>query len=84
MSFLAGEFFGRPRAMYPRFVRLFMLPCVAYPVIALFLARNWLLQTHDYIDRPDVPSQMAREIKSRLDAGMRFIWEITIPSSTLY
>ena len=69
VSFLAGEFFGRSKASYPEFSRIFMRPRVAFPVLAFCLAGNWMLQKHDYIDRPDVPSQMAREIKSRLDAG---------------
>ncbi len=69
VSFLAGEFFGRPGEAYPRFVRFFTASRATYWLVGLMVVGNWLLQKRDYIDRPDVPAQMAREIKKRQDPG---------------
>ena len=43
-----------------------MRPKTAYTLLGLLVLANWFLQKKDYIDRPDAPARVARELQATL------------------
>jgi 4-amino-4-deoxy-L-arabinose transferase-like glycosyltransferase len=66
LSMLAGEFFALPRPLKPAFIGALLRPKTAYTLLGLLVLANWFLQKKDYIDRPDAPARVARELQATL------------------
>lgn len=69
-ALLAGEFFAAGRSdVLPRRLRPLLQRRVGYPLLALLILGNVLLQKKDYFDKPDYPRIISNWLRERIQPG---------------
>lgn len=69
-ALLAGEFFATGRSdVLPRWLRPLLHRRVGYPLLALLILGNVLLQKKDYFDKPDYPRIISHWLRERMQPG---------------
>lgn len=66
LSMLAGAFFELPLSERPAFSRVLFGRRWGMALLAVVVLANWYFQKKDYIDRPDLPVRMAKQLKKEL------------------
>jgi len=69
-ALLAGAFFAAGRAEeLPRWLRPLLHRRLGYPLLALLILGNVLLQKKDYFDKPDYPRIISSRLRERMQPG---------------